>query len=162
MSVSWQGRDPATYPPETRPPAPGLRWRRAFGGEAQELAAVRRFLAAILPQCPARDDVMSVATELGSNAVRHTASGRGGQFSVEITWHASLVRVAVRDGGAPSGPHAAADPAGEDGRGLVIVGGLSLRYGVAGDERGRLVWADVPWPGPGAPVPGLADERRIA
>lgn len=161
MSFSSHGRGPAACRPGTRPPVPALRWRRVFRGEARELGALRRFLAEILPECPARDDVMCVATELGSNALRHTASGHGGEFAVEIAWDASLVHVAVRDGGAPTGPRAAADPMKEDGRGLVIVGGLSLRYGVDGGECGRLVWADVPWASPGASPLGLADETRI-
>jgi serine/threonine-protein kinase RsbW len=63
---------------------------------------MRRWLASLLPECPAREDVVCVATELGTNAVRHTASGRGAWFAVEVTWHRSVVRVAVADGGAPA------------------------------------------------------------
>src|SRR5439155_4206697 len=62
------------------------RWRRAFEGEERQLGVMRRWLASVLPACPARDDVISVATELASNALRHTASGNGGLFAVEITW----------------------------------------------------------------------------
>jgi len=141
---SSQDREPATCSSSRAGPG-ALRWRRVFPGEARELAAMRRFLAALLPDCSARDDVMSVATELGSNALRHTASGRGGRFAVEIVWDATLVRIAVRDGGAPSGPRITADLMTEDGRGLVVVRGLSQCCGVSGDARGRLVWADVPW-----------------
>jgi Bacteriocin-protection, YdeI or OmpD-Associated len=97
------------------------------------------------PDCPARDDVASVATELGSNAIRHTASGRGGWFVVEVAWFRPVVRVAVTDDGAAAGPRVIDDPAGEHGRGLLVVAGLSVRTGVVGDHRGRLVWADVPW-----------------
>jgi hypothetical protein len=49
----------------------------------------------------------------------------------------------------------AADPAGERGRGLVVVAGLSTRTGVCGGPAGRLVWAEILWdadaavPGPG-------------
>jgi hypothetical protein len=35
------------------------------------------------------------------------------------------------------------DPAAEHGRGLLLVRGLSIRTGVTGDQRGRLIWADV-------------------
>jgi serine/threonine-protein kinase RsbW len=89
--------------------------------------------------------VACVATELATNAVVHTASGRGGWFAVEITWHRAVVRVAVADCGAPGGPRMIDDPAGEHGRGLLVVRSLSVRTGVCGDHRGRLVWADVPW-----------------
>ena len=124
----------------------GLRWRRVFPGEARQLGVLRRWLELLLPECPARGDVAYVATELGANAVRHTASGQGGWFAVEITMHRQAVRVAVADGGAPGEPRVLDDPMGEHGRGLLVVQGLSARTGVSGDHRGRLVWADVPWP----------------
>jgi len=130
--------------------AGALRWRQVFQGEERQLAVLRRWLASMLPDCPARDDVISVATELGSNALRHTASGRSGLFAVEVTWHESVVRVAVADGGGPTEPHVIEDPAAEHGRGLLVVRGLSARTGVAGDHRGRLVWADVAWDGSSA------------
>ena len=126
-------------------PGSGLRWRRVFPGEERQLGVLRRWLASLLPDCPARDDVTSVATELGSNALVHTASGQGGWFTVEITWHKSAVRVAVADCGAPAGPRVIDNPEGEHGRGLLVVRELSARTGACGDERGRLVWADVPW-----------------
>lgn len=126
-------------------PPPPLRWRRVFPGEERQLSLLRHWLSSLLPECPARDDVMCVATELATNAIRHTASGRGGWFAVEITWHRPNVRVAVADCGAPTGPQLIDDPAADHGRGLVLVRGLSERTGVVGDHRGRLMWADIPW-----------------
>jgi Histidine kinase-like ATPase domain len=120
-------------------------WRRVFPGEERQLAVLRRWLESLLPDCPERDDVVCVASELGTNAVRHTATGRGGWFVVEIICQQSAVRVAVTDCGAPGEPHMIDDPAGEHGRGLLVVQGLSVRTGVCGDHRGRLVWADVRW-----------------
>jgi anti-sigma regulatory factor (Ser/Thr protein kinase) len=120
-----------------------LRWRQVFQGEECQLATLRRWLARLLPESPALDDVLSVATELASNAVLHTASRRGGWFAVEITWQASVVRVAVADQGGSAEPHVIDDPGGERGRGLLLVRGLSMRTGVLGDHRGRLVWADL-------------------
>jgi hypothetical protein len=125
---------------------PELRWRRAFPGDERQLSRLRRWIDSLLPECEARDDVACVATELGTNAVRHTASGRGGWFIAEITWYRQVVRVAVADSGAPTGPQLIGDPFAEHGRGLVVVRGLSVRTGVVGDARGRLVWADIPWP----------------
>jgi anti-sigma regulatory factor (Ser/Thr protein kinase) len=124
---------------------PELRWRRVFPGEERQLGVVRRWVESLLPECPARDDVACVVTELGTNAIRHTASGRGGWFVVEVAWYRPVVRVAVTDDGAAAGPRVIDDPAGEHGRGLLVVAGLSARTGVCGDHRGRLVWADVPW-----------------
>jgi serine/threonine-protein kinase RsbW len=158
--VDEQGISTSVGPPA---PAARLRWRRVFRGEERQLSVMRRWLATLLPDCPARDDVATVATELASNAVRHTASGLGGWFSVEVTWHRSAVRVAVTDGGAPSGPRMIDDPEGEHGRGLLVVHGLSAHSGTCGDERGRMVWADVFWgDDAGAAEPGTPQDRYEA
>lgn len=135
-----------------------LRWRKAFPGREGEVRAVRHWIAALLPECPARDDVMTVAVELVTNALRFTASGRGGNagwFAVEITWHNATVQVAVADGGgSPDGPVLTEHPGNTDcehGRGLQIVRALSARTGICGDQHGRVVWADVPWVGDSPP-----------
>jgi serine/threonine-protein kinase RsbW len=133
-------------------PSPGLRWGRVFPGAEHQVREVRYWLAARLPDCPARDDVTCVATELATNAVRHTASGRGGRFRVVVTWHRDAVTVAVTDGGAPRGPHRADDADEEHGRGLILLEGLARRTGTRGDHRGRVVWAEVPWTAPVAPA----------
>jgi hypothetical protein len=134
--------------PESRgssvPPAE-MRWRRVFPGEERQLSLVRRWLESLLPDCPPRDDVLLIATELGANAVLHTASGRGGHFVLEVTWEEAVVRVAVEDGGAASGPQVIDDPVGDRGRGMLVVQGLSVCFGVHGDHLGRTVWAEVPW-----------------
>lgn len=131
-------------PPEL---VPGMRWRRVFPGEERQLGVLRRWLASLLPESPARDDLTTVATELATNTIRHTASGRGGWFAVEITWHEPVVRVAVADGGGPTEPRVIEDLSADQGRGLLLVRGLSVRTGASGDQRGRLVWADVRWEG---------------
>src|SRR5690348_17204103 len=75
------GDEARGYPAVPLPvPVDARRWRQMFSGEERQLGLMRRWLAACLPECPARDDVVSVATELGSNAILHTASGRGGWF----------------------------------------------------------------------------------
>jgi hypothetical protein len=144
MPSSGGPEEPGTSTQESfSTPAPGLRWRRVFPGEDRQLSVLRRWLAALLPDGPLRDDVTAIATELGGNAIVHTASGQGGWFAVEITWHRPLVRVAVADCGAPGAPRLVEDPDGEHGRGLLVVRGLSVRSGVCGVQRGRLMWADV-------------------
>ena len=124
---------------------PVLRQWRVFPGEASQLSALRRWLTSFLPDSESRDDLVSVATELASNAIRHTRSGQGGQFAVEIGCHEDRILVAVTDGGAPDGPELITDPDGEHGRGLVLVRALAIRTGVEGDHRSRLVWAEVPF-----------------
>jgi serine/threonine-protein kinase RsbW len=134
-------------------PSAETRWRRVFPGEERQLSLMRRWLESLLPDCPARDDALLIATELGTNALRHTASGRDGHFVLEVTWQGSAVRVAVEDGGAAGAPQVIDDPAGERGRGLLVVQGLSVRFGVHGDHLGRTVWAVVPWGGVDAAIP---------
>ena len=110
----------------------------------------------LLPDTSARDDLISVAVELGTNAIQHTASGDGGWFTVEVACRDSVIRVAVTDEGAPSAPQLGEDPfAGGDvfagdvdcdsdcGRGLLIVQALSVASGVCGNVSGRTVWAEV-------------------
>ncbi len=140
----------APAPPEL---VPGLRWRRVFLGEERQPSKLRRWLASLLPDTPARGDVALVASELASNAIRHTASGQDGWFAAEITWHGSMVQVAVADGGGPAEPHIVADTTAEQGRGLQLVHSLSMRSGWCGDQRGRLVWAHVPWNQPDGEAP---------
>jgi hypothetical protein len=126
---------------------PGACGQREFPGDAGQLRVLRQWLAALLPPCPGRDDVIMVAHELGSNAIAHTRSGQGGRFTVEVTWSGAVVRVAVADGGAATGPAEIDDPGAEHGRGLAVVRELSVRTGVCGDHLGRLVWAEVLWTG---------------
>lgn len=137
------------------PPAPAspLRWRNVFPGEQRQMAVLRRWLNSLLPDCAARSDVVCVATELGTNAVLHTASGRDGWFAVEITWYGSVVRVAVADCGGAGEPHQVTDADGEHGRGLAVVSRLAVQAGFHGDRHGRLVWADIPWDMPRPQIP---------
>jgi anti-sigma regulatory factor (Ser/Thr protein kinase) len=156
----------ALLPEPLHPPdqVTGLRWRREFPGDERQLRVLRQWLASLLPPCPARDDVVIVANELSGNAISHTRSGHGGRFAVEVTWSGVVVRVAVADGGAETGPVEVDDPAGEHGRGLVVVRELSVRRGACGGRLGRLVWADVAWdsmPAAAAAAPPAGQEAAI-
>jgi anti-sigma regulatory factor (Ser/Thr protein kinase) len=138
-------------------------WWRVFPGEDRQLRVLREWLRGLLPACMARDDVIAVASELGANAVCHTTSGRGGQFSVEVAWTGSVVSIVVGDGGGPGEPRVIDGPESENGRGLRLVRALSLTVGVTGDERGRFVRADVPWAARFGPEPHeLAWDRETA
>lgn len=123
---------------------------RAFSGEPQQVREVRAFVASVLTGCPARETLLTCASELAANAIAHTASGRGGMFSVEVGRPRDGVAfVAVADDGAPTVP-AVADPGdlAEGGRGLALVEACSSRWGFRDDARGRTVWAEVSWPVP--------------
>jgi anti-sigma regulatory factor (Ser/Thr protein kinase) len=124
---------------------PAISWQQTFPGEECQLAVMRRWLASLLPGCPARDDLAVVATELGANAIQHTASGRGGLFAVQVVLRRDRVRIMVTDAGGRTFPRIVEDPVSEKGRGLRLVDGLSAGMGVSGDCRGRRVWADIAW-----------------
>lgn len=143
-------------PSQVRSPALSadtLRSRRVFPGEPGQIAMMRRWVRDLLPPCDALDDVVLIASELGTNAVCHTASGHGGHFIVEIAWTVEVVRIAVADEGGPLEPRIIETPDGEGGRGLKAVNGLSASTGFTGDESGRLVWAEVLWAASGGPPP---------
>ncbi|MEU7860178.1 ATP-binding protein [Nonomuraea sp. NPDC049141] len=122
-----------------------MAWRCDFPGERVQLRTVRRFAAALLMDCPARDDAISCVVELASNAILHTKSA-GGVFTVGIWSSRTTARIAVKDAGGSSKPILRACRGGdmsEGGRGLGIVAALCTRLSVMGDETGRVVWADL-------------------
>lgn len=140
-------------------PAPTQRsliWRMTFPGLEDQPGHVRRELAHVLRAHPDLDSILLVASELSTNAVLHTRSGhQGGTFSVEVTAISSeSLIVAVTDEGAPTGPRLLT-PAHTDThfRGLQVVQGVSLGYGVDGGEEGRTVWALFAPLGRGVPSP---------
>lgn len=87
----------------------------------------------------------------GADAVRH---GRvlGRDFRVRLLWKGEVVRVEVADARTERLP-VAREPAGEGGRGLLLVAAVSERWGVE-PRVGRpykVVWADVRVIGPAGP-----------
>ncbi len=151
------------------------RSHRIFPGKADQLGFLRQWLTARWPECAALADVLSVTTELASNAIRHTRSGQNGFFEVEIIHAQKTVRVIVADSGAEGAPRIIDDPDGETGRGLLLVSALSVDTGISGNCDGRSIWADVPCEGPAtdhrpvvaefdltsqASAPGLASQDR--
>jgi serine/threonine-protein kinase RsbW len=127
-----------------------------FPGEPSQVRCARRFISDLLgPTWPRLDDVLVLASEISSNAVRHTASGNGGKFEVAVSVFAAVgaVRVAVTDQGSPSEPAIASGTDGDGesgllemssgGRGLRIVDVMADRWGHRGSELGRTVWFEV-------------------
>lgn len=90
------------------------------------------------------DDVVLVATELVSNAIRHAEPLPGGQ--VTVTWEVDAQGVVVRvtDGGAPSQP-TVQHPSSHDtsGRGLALVQALAANWGIEDSAGSTTVWAQV-------------------
>src|ERR1039457_6351862 len=76
--------------------------RGHFPGQAAHVGKARRFIAGVLGDgWPRLDDVLLLAGEVTSNAVRHTASGDGGR--VDVTLAVFAAGGAVRGGGGAPG-----------------------------------------------------------
>jgi anti-sigma regulatory factor (Ser/Thr protein kinase) len=91
------------------------------------------------------NDVVLVATELLSNALRHARSLPGDQL--DVSWdvrggRAASVSIRVTDGGGRNTPHVRnPGPAETNGRGLSIVDSLAEEWGVEDGPGGATVWA---------------------
>ena len=104
---------------------------------------------------------MVCVSEFCANAIAHTASGRGGVFTVEVdSPRDGVVRVAVTDDGGPSAPASrSGDLMAEGGRGLAVVAACTGRWGFYDAYPGRTVWAEASWP-VAVPSPGRAGENH--
>ncbi|MFG2000970.1 ATP-binding protein [Spirillospora sp. NPDC048911] len=119
-----------------------LFWRRSFPGVPEQARTVRRFAACLLDGCPYLDDVLLAADELVVNAIRHTKSGEGGTFTVEVMRGANGVAVSVADQGGPGGVVVRdAGELDESGRGLKTVASIAASWSWHGNEDGRTVTA---------------------
>jgi anti-sigma regulatory factor (Ser/Thr protein kinase) len=119
--------------------------RQEFSGQADQVAAARRFVAsAIHGGGPARDVSRLLVSEAATNAVLHSASGNGGTFSVEYLISDHLLRVEVHDGGGPTSPRRRVHHLESmTGRGLDLFDALSDRWGVEGSPDGWTVWFEL-------------------
>jgi anti-sigma regulatory factor (Ser/Thr protein kinase) len=125
------GRDPDTgraVPHDAIPP----RFLRVFPGHPDQVAAARHFVSRALASCPAETDVVLLTSELATNAVQHSATGRGGTFAVSISHGPGRVRITVSDDDGSAGHPvmtAGTDELATTGRGLILVDFLAARWG---------------------------------
>lgn len=120
--------------------------RRTFTGDPRELRTAREWTRAALVGHPHSDDAELIATELGTNALTHTASGElAGTFRVTLTISELITVIAVTDAGQVKAAPEIQHPPGSatHGRGLAIVATLADRVTVNGDESGRTVTAEL-------------------
>lgn len=121
--------------------------RRTFPGDPQELRAARSWTRATLDGHPQSEDAALIVTELGTNALVHTASGDagGGAFHVALTVSELTVVIAVTDCGdaktTPEVQHPSANAT--HGRGLGMVAVLADSVVVQGDDSGRTITAEL-------------------
>lgn len=126
--------------------AAGRRFRFELAAHPGSVAQARHLARARLTGWSVCEDTCDSATlvisELVTNAIVHTASGR---VVCELQTQDDTVRIAVRDEGcAPGEPHPSPQrPDEEHGRGLLLVDALCRAWGTQEDGPGLLVWAEL-------------------
>ncbi|MFI6575080.1 ATP-binding protein [Nocardiopsis sp. NPDC050513] len=133
--------------------------RRRFPGLPSQIAYARRFVARQLSACPELTTATLLTSELATNAITHSASGRAtGKFEVCVRQAPGWARVEVRDLGnlseSPQPQHRDPYDTEEHGRGLDLVEALSSAWGTEprGDGMGRRVWFELVWERDGDPL----------
>jgi anti-sigma regulatory factor (Ser/Thr protein kinase) len=128
-----------------------MRTRIRLTAEAEQLALARAWLQewawpALAGRPALVDDLVIVANELCSNAVRHG----GAPITLTVALQAGRVRISVRNRATtPVAIGSGASPAGLDsgGRGLQLVARLSRAWGWRSGDGTALVWAELEGPG---------------
>ena len=144
-------------PASGRTVPPVVWWTRDFPGVENQVQQVRHWIEDLLPPCDPLADLVLMASELCSNAIVHTRSGKpGGRFTVDVEWSGETARVVIGDQGSPTAP--AITPKAQDGtwadecgRGLWLVDELADGWGTASHLGNRWVWIDVQWQAKGGP-----------
>lgn len=121
-----------------------MRRTRTFSRDVSEIPRSRHFVAEAMEDAGAgvSDAVLLVASELITNAVRHGA----GKVELRVLVEPDCVRVEVLDDGSTTvrAPIENPSPSALGGRGLLLVEGVSERWGSELDPSGRtLVWAEL-------------------
>jgi serine/threonine-protein kinase RsbW len=145
--------------PATREPAsPILWWTRKFPGSKDQVSQARGWLEDLLPDCEQLEVLTLLVSELVTNALLHTGSGKpDGRFGLTVEWSPATVRVLVMDQGSPTAPEVMTRVGGaawdsENGRGLFLVDQLADDWGAASLPGGRLVWLEMAWAAKGGPL----------
>lgn len=122
-------------------------FERDYPGIVSQVHKVRADLVKVCGQFPAADDLVSLASELVTNAILHSRSGHpAGVFTVRAAFYPDdYARVEVIDRG---GAWAAGGHDDEHGRGLSIVAGIAGHgnWGIDGDAASRVAWFRLDWP----------------
>jgi hypothetical protein len=89
----------------------------------------------VIPDSPRLSDVVLAASELATNAVRHT----GTRYTVRIAVQPNLIRLEVTDA---SSVFPSLLGLTDSHRGLRIVDAISESWGIDGNTGGKTVWAE--------------------
>ena len=129
-------------------------------GEPEQVSQVRKFVARTLAvagtPCIDSDAATLLTSELVTNALLHTGSGRaGGSVTVVIRGLHDGILVEVVDDGSAGTPVVKDDALAGEGQGLYLVQQMAAQWGYLRDNAGTTVWfylaAGLPPPGGGPP-----------
>ncbi|MEU6738284.1 ATP-binding protein [Streptosporangium sandarakinum] len=122
----------------------------ALPGDAASVPQARRYVRDLLEAAghPRTDDALLLVTELVTNAVRHSDSGRqpDGKVTLIIMSRDGTILIDVIDEGSPgTAPELRTDVQADcgGGRGLWLVRELSTAWGWRDDQAGRVVWFQI-------------------
>ena len=130
-------------PRATAAAVPAIVGSMTIAGRTRSVAEARAFVARTLGAAhPCADEAVLLCSELVTNAVLHSESGRpGGTVTVVVLGLPGAVRVEVVDNGsARSTPVVKAEVCEPHGHGLFLVEQLAEDWGYTRDEVGTMVW----------------------
>jgi anti-sigma regulatory factor (Ser/Thr protein kinase) len=140
--------------------------RLTLPGQPQHVRQARQFVACTIGEDHRHcDTALLLTSELVTNAVTHSRSGRpGGTVDLVVSATCSALLIAVTDGGSETGPPAiSSQPGGTNGNGLILVDSLSDGWGYRQESGRTAVWfrlraigATLPGPAPGSIPPATA------
>lgn len=120
--------------------------RKLVPGTGEHVRQARLFVKQTLGDCPVVEDAVLLVSELATNAIAHTASGRDGKFLVTVYRDQRRARVEVLDAGSDKIPVVRSWEDGrESGNGLAVVDCIATRWGHCGGSRRRVVWFELEW-----------------
>jgi anti-sigma regulatory factor (Ser/Thr protein kinase) len=116
---------------------------RSFLARPGQVAEVRKFISSLVPDCAILGDLLMLASELVTNAIRHGRPFTDGTITVAVAWDGVTAVVAVTDAGSLAGsPHVKPSPGGdgENGRGLWLVNAMAAQWGYTRGPGGATTW----------------------
>jgi hypothetical protein len=135
-------------------PARAIAFEQCYAGVIGQISKVCEDVTAIADNCPLSDNLVLLTSELATNAILHSRSGRAAcTFSVRATLYPddyAWVEVIDRGGEWTDDPH---------GRGLAVVAAIAGdgNWGIDGDAACRVAWFRLNWPKPqDTPTPSPA------
>lgn len=140
-------------------------YQRTFPGLPEEIRHARHWARHVLGNHCHAEDAALIVTELGANAVLHTASGDStGNFCVTLSPSHSALTVSVSDSGDAKTAPRVEHPTNDDlhGRGLGIVTALADRVEIDRDDQGGPHGHRASRPGRGRGGPDVLTRRLRA